>query len=456
VRKAGEIEEKKQMKRVCFGSHCVCLAAVALLAFVPGSPAQAQIVQRAVGGVAVDADGVVSAPTIEDESQLAQVRETALADAPADLNLPAALRGVSLKQLEATVAKCRAEGQPLPEEVQFLAGLQRVEYVLVYPEQHDIVLAGPAEGWRMDALGNVVGATTGRPVVLLDDLIVALRTSDSSRLEAISCSIDPTPEGLQRLNLMLSGQRSMGDPQSTISHIEEALGPQKVSVTGVPASTHFARAMVAADFRMKRLAMNFQTSPVDNMPSFLHLVGSRAGNMMPRWWLAPKYEPLVRDAQGLTWQLRGQGVQCLTEEDHFNAAGERQQSVKPSPAARQWAETLTERYSELADHDSAFGQLRNVMDLAVVAALIDKEQLLARAGLELPQLLNEVNVAVYPSPKQVASKASFIRHGSKYTISASGGVQIWPWQIADQTQESAAVDTVRGKLPTDSDQWWLE
>ena len=442
------------MKWVCLGSRWVCLAT--LMVFVLGSPARAQFVQRAVGGVAVDADGVVSAPTVEDEDQLAQVRESALAEAPADLNLPAKLRGISLKQLEATVAKCRAEGRPLPEEVQFLAGLQRVEYVLVDPEQHDIVLAGPAEGWRMDVLGNVVGATTGRPVVLLDDLNVALRTSESSRLEAISCSIDPTPEGLQRLQNVLSGQRTMGDPQTTLSRIEEALGPQQVSVTGVPSSSHFARVMVAADFRMKRLAMNFQPAPVDSMPSFLHLVGSRAGNMTPRWWLAPKYEPLVRDAQGLTWQLRGQGVQCLTEEDHFDSTGERQQSVKASPAAQQWADTLTQRYSELADHDSAFGQLRNVMDLAVVAALIDKEQLLSRAGLELPQLLHEVSVAVYPSPKQVASQASFLKRRGNYTISASGGVQIWPWQIADQVEESAAVNAVRSKLSADSGQWWLE
>lgn len=450
---AGAIEEKKQMKRVDLAFRCTSLVLAMLL--LTAHAAHAQIVQRAVGGVAVDADGVVSAPTVEDERQLAQARETALAAAPEDLNAPAELRGVSLNGLEATIAKCRAEGRPLPEEVQYLAGLQRVEYVLVYPDRKDIVLAGPAEGWRIDALGNVVGATTGRPVVLLDDLIVALRTSEGSRLEAISCSIDPTAEGMQRLQSLLSGLHTMGDPQTTIRQIEEALGPQQISVTGVPASTHFARTMVAADFRMKRLAMNFQPAPVDKMPSFLHLVSGQA-NMTPRWWLAPKYEPLAKDAEGLSWQLRGQGVQCLTEEDHFNAAGQRQQRGQASPAAQKWAETLTERYSELADHDSAFGQLRNVMDLAVIAALIEKEQLLARAGLEIPQLLHEVSVAEYPAPRQVATQASFLKRRGSYTISASGGVQILPWQIADQTVENAEVSTVRGELSAVADKWWLE
>lgn len=446
------------MKSVCLGSRLACSALAILAVIAIGSQsAYGQFVQRSVGGVAVDVDGFVSAPSVEDERQLAEVRETALAEVPVDLNAFTELRGVSLKQLEATIAKCRAEGNPIPEEVQFLAGLQRIEYVLVYPEKNDIVLAGPAEGWRMDALGNVVGETTGRPVILLDDLIVAMRTSESSRLEAISCSIDPTAQGMQRLQALASRLRTMGDPQTTMSRLEEALGPQVVSVTGVPSSSHFARTMVAADFRMKRLAMNFQPAPMDNMPSFLHLVkNSGKSSMTPRWWLAASYEPLARDAAGLTWQLRGQGVQCMTEEDYFDASGQRQHSGKASRAAQRWAETLTERYSELADHDSAFGQLRNVMDLAVVAALIEKEQLLAAAGLDLPQLLGEVQIAEYSVPKQVAAKANFIKRRGSYTISASGGVQILPWHIADKTEEVSTLGDVRKEVSPESQQWWLQ
>ena len=53
----------------------------------------------------------------------------------------------------------------VPGEVRYMAGLQRIEYVLALPESNDIVLAGPAEGWKIDPLGNVVGATTGRAVL---------------------------------------------------------------------------------------------------------------------------------------------------------------------------------------------------------------------------------------------------------------------------------------------------
>jgi len=61
------------------------------------------------------------------------------------------------------------------------------------------VLVGPAEGWKIDDHGALVGATTGRPLLLLDDLRVALRAAGGPVRSVISCSIDPTQEGLQRL-----------------------------------------------------------------------------------------------------------------------------------------------------------------------------------------------------------------------------------------------------------------
>ncbi len=89
---------------------------------------------------------------------------------------------------------------------------------------------------------------------------------------------------------------------------------------------------------------------------------------MPRWWLAPNYEPLRRDNDGLAWEIRGQGVRCLTEQDFLNDAGEKQHSGKSNPIAQKWADTFTQKFDELAREDSSFGQLRNVMDLAVVGA----------------------------------------------------------------------------------------
>ena len=100
-----------------------------------------------------------------------------------------------------------------------------MQYVFVDPEHHDIVLAGPADGWVVDALGDVVGRTNHQPVMQLDDLLVALRTADAARNGGVSCSINPTPEGIKRFQEFIRQQKTIGDPQRTLASIEESIGP---------------------------------------------------------------------------------------------------------------------------------------------------------------------------------------------------------------------------------------
>jgi hypothetical protein len=308
-------------------------------------------------------------------------------------------------------------------------------------------------------MGSVVGATSGRPVLTLDDLMVALRVAESSNASGISCSIDPTPEGMQRMQ-QISGQLSArGGPQLAARQMEEAVGPQRITITGVPETSHFARVIVAADFRMKRLAMDFERAPVDGMPSFIDMAKSSRGglhNAMPRWWLAPMYDPLRRDPEGLAWELRGQGVRCLTEQAFLTDAGQRESTGRSDPTAQKWADTFTEKFDELAGEDSSFGQLRNVMDLAVVGALLVKEGLLERSGLSAPKLLSEQPLEEFSVPRIVPSQASFTRAGRNWIVSVSGGVQIFPWQVADRTETSADLAQARIDQPSSEGSWYWQ
>jgi hypothetical protein len=437
------------------GARVAALAAVIAIS-VSNRPANAQFFRNpSVGGVKIDTDGVVSNPQVGELKDLQSAWQKGLQPVPEDLNKPAELRFVSLKQLEAEIAAARAANKPIPDAVRFVAGLQRVRYVLIYPDQHDIVLAGPAEGWKIDSHGSVVGATSGRPVLTLDDLMLALRVAESANTSGISCSIDPTPEGLQRMR-EISGQLSAKNgPQMAAKQMEEAVGQQAITVTGVPATSHFARTIVAADFRMKRLAMNFEPAPVDGMPSFLTLLrGRQANTLMPRWWLAPNYEPLQRDADGLAWEIKGQGVKCVTEQEFLNSSGQKQRSAKPDPTAQKWADTFTEKFDDLAREDSSFGQLRNVMDLAVVGALLVKERLTERCGFEAPNLMNDQPLEEYPAPRHVASQASFVKAGHNWVVSVSGGIQIFPWQVADRTEVSKGLASTRSEKPAEKSWYW--
>jgi hypothetical protein len=289
--------------------------------------------------------------------------------------------------------------------------------------------------------------------------MVALRAAEPSNTSGISCSIDPTPEGIQQLQKISGGLSADRGARRAAQQLEQALGPQRITVTGVPATSHFARVLVAADFRMKRLAMDFEPAPVDDMPSYLDLVSARTAglqNMMPRWWLAPNYEPLRRDEAGLAWELRGQGVKCLTEQDMMKAGGGREHTGQAEPIAQQWADSFTSNFDELAREDSSFGQLRNVMDLAVVAALLAKEGLTEFVALETPQLSGGAPLDEYPAPRTVASQASLVKKGRNWVISVSGGVSIYPWQVADRTEVSPDLASTRPAAANAAANWWWQ
>ena len=416
--------------------------------------------RQAVGGISINPQGVL-VNAEKDNNGLRQFWLDNLQPVPGDLNQSTKLRKISLRGLAEVVGKLAGQPQ-LPDEVRFLAGLQRVEYVLVYPEQNDIVLVGYGEGWKVDERGNVVGATTGRPVMQLDDLLVALRTADAAARGGITCSIDPTEAGLARAQKVQAQILQPNvSPKDAADALRTALGPQMISFRGVPPKSRFAHILLAADFRMKRLAMHFDPTPIKGLPSYLTMLkrGKQPGvpNILPRWWLTTDYEPLLTDGKGLAWQLRGQGVKCMSEDDFVAADGTRQRLGKSSKEAQRWADLMTKHYDALSVKEPIFGELRNCMDLAVVAALIFKENLAGRAALDLGAL---IDAEAYPTeefnvPKQVDTKVSYIETANSYLLSASGGVELTSWQAAAEQETSDDLASLRGKLADDrGDLWW--
>jgi hypothetical protein len=417
-----------------------------------------------VGGISVDVEGVVGARNTEGAEKLRRERLEEMEPITADLDAPVGIRRISLKRLEALIQeelKNSISGTPfdLPQSIRYLGGLQRIEYVFVYPEQGDVVLAGPGEGWKIDKWSNVVGATTNRPVMALEDLMVALRYIKSARSEGITCSIDPTEEGRRRLDEFLSRQRTFSP--GVISGIEKSMGMQKITTTGMPAESHLSRVMVASDYRMKRIGMGHEASPVSGLPSYIDMLKSTrqtSRDLMPRWWLACNYEPLAKAENGLAWQLRGPGVKAMTETDFISETGEVRATGAKNPIAQKWADLMTEKYDELSVQDPVFGQLRNVMDICVVAALIDKERLFERANLSLPLLTDPDSKLVFSPllpPRSVPTQCSHLKKGRDHILTASGGVDIDVWDVIEKTKTDAKVDQVhRDSAAPQTNQWY--
>src|SRR5262245_51733936 len=257
----------------------VVMAAVAAALMVAGSsPATAQTTttNSTIGvfgtlpaGVIVSPDGVLRVKEAADRT--GQLTRTRIAEAKARLaaNLakPSPLRKISLNRLAAAIAEKAAAGQDLTDEMKYLAGLTRLQYVFYYPDSKDIVIAGPAEGFFMDPAGRVLGMNTGRAVIELQDLAAALRAypPEGKPTHTLSVSIDPTQQGLAAMQQWLAsiaGRVQPGDAQAIVAGLKEKLGMHDVSVQGVSPRTHFAQVMVEADYRMKLIGIGIEPPPV--------------------------------------------------------------------------------------------------------------------------------------------------------------------------------------------------
>jgi hypothetical protein len=413
-----------------------------------------------VGGVSIDAAGMVTPPASSTRIKMRDELRALHAAPTGELGKRVEMRMLSLRRLEEAVrAAGKSLAEEIPDDLRFLAGIQRIQYVLVYPEENDIVLAGPGEGWKVDEEGNVVGVTTGRPVLRLEDLLIALRTVDIARRGGISCSIDPTDEGRRRYEELMAKR---GSGSISIAQLKRVFGDQQVTVSGVPADSRFARTLVSSDFHMKRIGMDLEPSPVKALPSYLDMLKRNPSAVefaMPRWWMACDYEPLGRSEDGLAYEIRGRGVKCMAEDEVLDAAGKATGTGAANPLAQKWADLMTHHYEELSAKEPAFAELRNLMDMCVVAALISKERLLQRASCELPTLMSAESSLSYfkmDAPRSVETLCSSVKGGGA-TIVMTGGVSIASWQVADKIELRPAVAQAREKAkaePSASQAWW--
>jgi len=419
------------------------------------APAQAQFLNQQVGGVSINADGILSTIQRDQLDQLKRERDATFQAVPGDL-VAKGLRKISLRAVEAALSEHLKSGEPLADDVRYLGGLQQIQFVFVYPERGDVVIAGPAEGWKLNALGEVVGITTDRPVLLLDDLLVALRSIQSAQSTGITCSIDPTNEGLNRSTALL---RQAGNPGANVEpllrELERVAGMQTITVQGVPDTSHFARVLVAADYRMKRIAMGFEESPIRGLPSYLSMVKSSSKRaLLPRWWLEPRYEAILASEDGLAYELRGSSVKCMTEDQFLDASGQRKATGKVDGTARKWSDLMTRHYDELSRADAVFGQLRNCVDMAVLAALVMKENLPSKSGWTMPVLTSaEVPVERYHAPHLVDSQASAVDKNGTWIVSVSGGVMINPWQPLADPKPSPELGATRTEAAGPANRW---
>ena len=395
-----------------------------------------------VGGIKIDVNGAISGDVTRLTEQQRLEFAKLLRAAAKDQAAGPGLRVISLKRLEMLLRNAAADETAIPLDAAYLGGLQRIETIVVVPDENDILIVGQGDDWSVNELGAVVGANNKQPVIQLQDLLVAMRTVDAANSgSGISVSIDPTEEGVQRHQQVMSQIRQF-DPSMT-GALQEAMGAQQISLTGIPTTSRFAQILVNADYKMKRLSMGLETAPIQKMPSVLEMIQARDASfssMAPRFWMECNYKPVVKSEDGTVWQIHGQGVKTLTEDQYFDKNGVRKATGKPNLFAEKWAANMTEKFEELAAAEPAFAELRNIMDLTVVAAIIRKHDLVNQADTDISSIMGtmaSVSTPEFTAPKTIAPQCSFIRTSNAWVVTTSGGVLVDSWGVASNVETNA-------------------
>jgi hypothetical protein len=424
----------------------------------------------AAGGIMINAKGIVTPVFSKPKSvALSKKRMTAAAlkFLPADMNKPSKIRMVSLVRLEEACEEYARTKKHVPVDIQFLAGLQRIDYIFVYPETNDLVIAGPAEGFAPDEVGRVVGVTTRRPPIRIDDLTVALRVLQRSN--NLGCSIDPVQSRLaamQRYIRANSFATSTAGAKARYKKMANILGLQDVRLWGVPSDSHFAQTLVEADYRMKLISVGLERSNVRGFRSHLALLSPR-GNSIQRWWFTPLYDAFYRTEDGDAYQITGQRVQLVASDEVTDSAGKRSDAAFTRASTKKYAQQFTNHFPKMAESSSVFAELQNLFDLAIVAALIKKERLDVKVGWQMNLFLDPARATLVKAvvPRQVPSAFNYrTSRGRSLVGLIGGGVVVDPLEtvskIAFRPGKPQKLDDVRkGSLnrePPAKHPWWWD
>lgn len=421
----------------------------------------------------VDAQGVLRVLPMLDSASVNHARKrAAVASLPGDLQKPSPLRKVALRRLEAAISEATANGQPLPEVLENLAGLTRVQYVFIYPatadQPGDIVLAGPAEPWVADPFGRPIGVESATPIVQLEDLAAVVRAFPPGQPGdlLIGCSIDPTQEGLARMQAFLKNV-GLVNPQGThgeiVNGLREALGPQVITIDGISPHTHYAQVLVEADYRMKLIGIGLENPPV-RMSTWIDLTSASgvAANALQRWYFTPSYDCLKMTEDDLGIELVGDGVKLVGADEMVMPDGTRKSSQRSSRAGKLFAQAFTLKYPQIASRHPVYAQLRTLVDLAIVAAYLQEHDAYGRAEWGAELLRDEAAYAIerFPAPQQIDCAVNAVRKGSRLLTPIGGGVVMTPRRALDaanlQVDEDGGVASVRAGLQVPADRWWWD
>ena len=183
-----------------------------------------------------------------------------------------------------------------------------------------------------------------------------------------------------------------------------------------------------------------------------------------RWWFTLNYDAIHATPGRDAFEVRGQGVQVLSENELLSKLGERIHTGKSNEPTWQFANSFTKHFAEMAAKYPIYAELRNVFDLALVAQLIRSEDLAGRVDWQMLHFLDKERcpVEMATAPKEVETVVNHrMVNGRRIIAGVSGGVRadlrqvVQPQSILTENYEALADQ--RGDVPAmPRTGWWWD
>jgi truncated hemoglobin YjbI len=428
-------------------------------------------------GVYVDASGVMKrlAPR-RTHALMSKARDAARADSGnRDVTRTSHLRKVSLVRLERNAQLLKAFGDQPTESMQLLAGIYKIKYLFVYPEQGDIVVAGPASDWQRDREGRIVSVDSGRPVLHLDDFVTVLRNAYQQH-GRMGCAIKPRQENLAAAQAFLNS--SAGKPirasrrDQWVENLRSALGKQDIEVWGIDARTQTARILIEADYHMKLIGMGLEEGTL-GVVSYLDALKDAAGDKdvpmdVLRWWFTLDYDSAKTNPDRNIFQLDGQGVRVLSENELLTETGERIHTHKSKVLNTEFARSFTKHFDALAAKYPIYAELSNTFDMALICALLQAEDIPEKVDWHMTHFCKPeaYQLTLGPMPREIESIVNVVDISqTRFLTGVSGGVAIDTTRLVTpefiKTDDYGLLDAARGSATPDlqklpADVWWWD
>src|SRR5438270_9541545 len=120
---------------------------------------------------------------------------------------------------------------------------------------------------------------------------------------------------------------------------------------------------------MKLIGIGIEPPPV-RMKTYIDLASTNES--LQRWFFTPNYDCVRVADDSLAMELVGQGVKLIGESELVAGNGQRAATGRQSKASTLFCKAFTDLYPRIAANNPVYGQLKNLIDLAVAAAFIQK------------------------------------------------------------------------------------